>query len=164
MPLAPPARKALLVLHLVCSLGWIGAVLAYLALGISAATGAPERVRIAWPAMELVGWWVIVPLALATVVTGIAMGLATRWGLFRHYWVVTSLLLTVGATVVLVLHMPDVSTVAARVGSASAAELSGLGGDLAHAGIGLLVLLAVLTLNVAKPRGLTRYGWRRQRR
>ena len=41
-------------------------------------------------------------------------------------------------------------------------QADGLGGELFHAGGGLLVLLVVQVLNVYKPRGLTRYGWRKQ--
>jgi hypothetical protein len=35
-------------------------------------------------------------------------------------------------------------------------------GDLFHPGVGLLVLLVITVLNVYKPRGMTRYGWRKQ--
>jgi len=42
------------------------------------------------------------------------------------------------------------------------ADLDALGGDLAHPAIGLVVLLVVQVLNVYKPRGMTRYGCRRQ--
>jgi uncharacterized membrane protein len=58
------------------------------------------------------GWFVIVPLALAALLTGLVMALGTPWGLFRHYWVLIALALTIVATVVLVLHMPTVSSVA----------------------------------------------------
>jgi hypothetical protein len=40
--------------------------------------------------------------------------------------------------------------------------MSALNGDLFHSVGGLLVLLIPLVLNIYKPRGLTRYGWRRQ--
>jgi hypothetical protein len=58
--------------------------------------------------MELTGWYVIVPLAVAALLTGLVMALGTPWGLFRHYWVLISLVLTILATVVLLLHMPTV--------------------------------------------------------
>jgi hypothetical protein len=45
---------------------------------------------------------------------------------------------------------------------ADGAALRRLGGDLFHPGLGLVVLLAITVLNVYKPRGLTRYGWRKQ--
>ena len=63
--------------------------------------------------MEVTGWSAIVPLALAALLTGLVMSLGTPWGLFRHYWVLITLGLTILATVVLLLHMPTVSTLAA---------------------------------------------------
>jgi hypothetical protein len=160
----PAVRKLVLAVHLSVSVGWVGAAAAYVALGLAATTSwDASTIRSAWVAMEIVGWRVIVPLALATVVTGLVMGLGTRWGLFRHYWVTISLTLTVFATVILLLHMPDVSTLVAEVQQAEPAALPTFGGDLFHAGIGLGLLLVVLVLNVYKPAGLTRYGWRRQR-
>lgn len=155
-------RKIALAVHLTVSIGWVGALFAYLALGIASVTSEQEsKIRSAWIAMEVIGWWVIVPLALASLLTGILMALGTKWGLLRYYWVLISFVLTTFATSILLLHMPDGSTVdQARM--ARGDELQGLGGDLFHAGVGLAILLAVLGLNVMKPPGLTRYGWRRQ--
>jgi hypothetical protein len=163
MTLPPGLRKFTLTIHLSCSVGWVGAVVAYLALGISAVTSHDaETVRAAWIAMELTGWFVIVPLAVAALLTGLVMALGTPWGLFRYYWVLITLMLTIPATVVLLLHMPTVSSLADMARAADAADLRRLGGDLFHPGLGLVVLLAIMVLNVYKPRGLTRYGWRKQ--
>src|SRR5215208_3594380 len=105
MTMPPGLRKLVLTVHLTFSVGWIGAVVAYLALGLSAVTSQDaQTVRAAWIAMELTGWSVIVPLALAALLTGLAMSLGTSWGLFRHYWVLISLGLTTFATVILLLH------------------------------------------------------------
>jgi hypothetical protein len=112
--------------------------------------------------MELTGWFVIVPLALAALLTGLVMALGTPWGLFRHYWVVITLVLTILSTAVLLLHMPTVSALAGAARVANGADLVGLRGDLLHAGGGLLVLLVVTALNVYKPQGLTPYSWRKQ--
>jgi hypothetical protein len=159
-------RKLVLTVHLASSVGWIGAVVAYLTLGIAAVTSHDaqdaQTVRAAWVAMEVTGWFAIVPLALGAFLTGLILALGTPWGLFRHYWVVISLVLTVLATTVLLLHMPDVSHGASAAAQADGADLRQLGGDLLHPGAGLVVLLAITVLNVYKPRGLTPYGWRRQ--
>ena len=161
--MTPTVRKLVLTMHLLSSVGWIGAVIAYLALGISATTSLDaEKVRSAWIAMELTGWFVIVPLAVAALFTGLVMSLGTSWGLIRHYWVVISLALTTLSTVILLLHMPTVSALAEAARMADGDHLGMLGSDLFHAGGGLLVLLVVLVLNVYKPQGLTPYGWRKQ--
>ncbi len=159
----PGLRKLALSVHLTFSIGWIGAVLAYLALGVRAATSEDvQTIRGAWSAMELIGWYVIVPVAVASLITGLVMALGTKWGLFRYYWVVISFALTTFATVILLLHMPTVSDMAALAQESEGTQLAALGGDLQHPGIGLVVLLVVQVLNLYKPPGLTRYGWRKQ--
>lgn len=161
--MSPGVRKVALAVHLTVSVGWAGAVVAYLVLGVTAVKASDDAtVRAAWVGMEVTGWFAIVPLAVAALLTGITMALGTPWGLFRHYWVVISLVLTGIAVLVLVVHMPDVSTAAEVARRSSGEELAALGGDLLHPSLGLLVLLVVQVLNVVKPRGLTRYGARRQ--
>ena len=164
MALSPGLRKLVLTAHLTASIGWIGALIAYLALGLAAVTTSePQTVRAAWIAMELTGWYVIVPLAIGALVTGLVISLGTAWGLFRHYWVVISLVLTLFSTIILVLHMPSVSSTVEFVKQADDATLiGGLGGDLFHPTLGFVILLAITALNVYKPRGLTPYGWRKQ--
>ena len=105
--------------------------------------------------MDVAGWWAIVPLAIAALLTGLVMSLGTQWGLFRHYWVVFSLALTIVCTVVLVLHMPTVSAMAKLARNVDGADLRALGGDLFHPAVGLVPLLAIAVLNVYKPAGLT---------
>jgi hypothetical protein len=115
--------------------------------------------------MELTGWFVIVPLALATVLIGLVNALGTSWGLFRHYWVLAKLVLTVFVIVVLLLQMEGIGYMArvAAETALSGADLLGLRTSLRfHAAGGLLVLLVTATLSVYKPRGMTRYGWRKQ--
>jgi hypothetical protein len=60
--MTPGVRKFALTIHLVCSVGWIGAVVAYLALGAAAVTSQDgQTVRAAWIGMEVTGWWAIAP-------------------------------------------------------------------------------------------------------
>jgi uncharacterized membrane protein len=157
----PLLRKAVLTTHVVTSVGWLGAVVAYLALDVVAVTGRDvEVVRAAFVAMELVVSGAVVPLALASVVVGVVNALGTSWGLVRHYWVVVKLLLTVVAAVVLLLQVPTVRLLAEAARSGS--DPRELPGTLAHSIGGLVVLVVVTVLSIYKPRGLTRYGWRRQ--
>lgn len=164
MKASPAWRKLLLAIHLTCSVGWTGAVCAYLALAFAIPlTDHSETVRGAWIGMELVGWYALVPLAVASLTTGILMASVTRWGLLRHYWVLISLVGTTILTAVLVFHMPDVSAQADMAREASPDQLEEMGSDITHALIGLGLLIGILVLNIYKPRGLTRYGWRRER-
>lgn len=163
MIMAPGLRKFALTAHVTSSVGWLGAVVAYLALVVAAMTNRDTQTgRAAWMALEVTGWFVIVPLSLASLLTGILQSLGTTWGLFRHYWVIFKLLLTLIATIVLLLHMPTVSLLAGSAAVTDSATPGGLRGELLHAGGGLLVLLVTTILSIYKPRGLTPYGWRKQ--
>ena len=104
MILRPRLRKFALTAHVVSSVGWLGAIGVFLALSVLGLTGqdAP-KVRGAYLAMEAIGWFVLVPLSLVSLLTGLVQGLGTKWGLLRHYWVVVKLVINLVATVVLLL-------------------------------------------------------------
>lgn len=114
--------------------------------------------------MGLVTWSAIVPLAIASLVTGIAIAAGTRWGLFRHWWVLISLALTVLAVAVLLLEAGAIARSAAIAADpqTSTDQLLALPNTLLHSFGGLFVLLVIQALNVYKPQGLTPYGWRKQ--
>jgi hypothetical protein len=157
----PRLRKAVLTAHVTTSLGWFGAVAAYIALDITAVTSQDVlRARGAYLAMEVTVWYVIVPLALASLTVGIINALGTPWGLFRHYWVLAKFLLTILATTILMIETQTVSYLAET--AASSADPRELSGTLLHS-VGALILLLIITiLSVFKPRGMTQYGWRKQ--
>ncbi|MDO0911223.1 hypothetical protein QQM39_10255 [Streptomyces sp. DT2A-34] len=107
----------------------------------------------------------IVPLAFASLLTGLVQSLGTTWGLSRHYWVLAKLALTVVATLLLLLHMQVVDHVAdtAARTSLSGGDLGGMRDQLVFdAAAAVVVLLTNTALSIYKPRGLTRYGWRMQ--
>src|SRR5918995_3724977 len=165
MTMAPCLRKFALAAHITLAVGWIGAVAGYIALDVAVATSQDAQTRrAAYLAMELIVWYVIVPLALASLLTGLVMSLGTKWGLFRHYWVLISLLLTIIATVVLLAETQTISYFADKAAdpTTSSDDLRELGSTLVHSVGGTVVLLVILVLNVYKPRGMTRYGWRKQ--
>ena len=167
MIMTPRLRKFALAAHLTCSVGWIGAVAGYIALDVAAATSQDaQTLRTAYLAMELIARYVIVPLALASLLTGLLMSLGTKWGLFRHYWVLISLLLTIIVTLVLLVETQTIGYFAdmAADPTTSGDDLRALGSTLVHSVGGTVVLLVILALNVYKPRGMTRYGWRKQQK
>jgi hypothetical protein len=116
--------------------------------------------------MSTTTWFVILPLGLASLMTGLVQALGTAWGLFRHYWIFFKLLLSAIATFVLLLKIEPISYLAnVAAGSMfSSGDLIGLRTSLlVHAIGGLVVLLAATALAVYKPVGMTRYGARKQR-
>ena len=167
MTMTPWARKLGLTAHVSSSVGWFGSVAAFLALAISGLRSEQtEIVRAAYLAMDMIGWFVIVPLSVASLLTGLVQALGTSWGLFRHYWVVVKLLITVFATALLLIHMQPVGHLARVVAirTLEDGELAGLRIQLiADAGAALVALLFAAILSVYKPAGRTRYGWRKLR-
>ncbi len=163
--MAPAVRKAALTAHVLSSVGWVGAVAAFLALAVVGLTSQDAAtVRGVYLVMEPAAWFILVPLAFASLATGLVQSLGTTWGLFRHYWVVFKLLINLVATTVLLVYMETFSHMAA-VAADPNAELEAVRNPspLLHAALALLLLLVATTLAVFKPRGLTRYGWRKQR-
>jgi hypothetical protein len=166
MTMTPGLRKFALTAHVTSSVGWLGAVAGFLVLAVAGLTSRDAQiVRAAYLGMEMTAWFIIVPLSLASPLTGIVMSLGTTWGLFRHYWVLIKLLITVFATIVLLLHMQPIGHLARVVAATtlSKGELAGLRIQLvANAGAALLALLVATALSVYKPRGMTPYGWRKE--
>jgi hypothetical protein len=161
MAMSPRLRKFVLTVHILSSVGWVGAVAAYIALDVTAVTSRDiHLVRAAHLGMSLTIWYAVVPLALASVLVGVINALSTSWGLFRHYWVLLKLLLTVFATAILLVEAQTVTVIAEA--AASLEDPRVLPGSLPHSVGGILVLLVVTVLSVYKPRGVTRYGWRKQ--
>lgn len=165
MTMTPGLRKFALAVHLTVSIGWVGAVAAYMALDVAAAASQDVRsLRAAYLGMELIARSVIVPLAFASLLTGLVMSLGTKWGLFRHYWVLISFLLTIIATVVLLVETQRISSLAATAAdpTTSSHHLRALENTLPHSVGGIAVLLVILVLNMYKPQGMTRYGRRKE--
>src|SRR3954453_22729473 len=104
MQMSPSTRKVMLTAHVVSSVAWFGALLVVVAHSVaSLVSGDPNLVRSVCIAMGLTAWFVILPLSLASVATGLLQALGTAWGFVRHYWVVAKLLLSAFATAILLL-------------------------------------------------------------
>jgi hypothetical protein len=163
--LPPRWRNLLLTTHIVVAVGVLGADLVLLTLGVTAlASRDPELVRAAYLTMGLLAEAVLLPLALAAPLTGILLGLGTRWGLARHWWVLTKLVLTIAvATAAVFVLRPALNRAAAQALQVPLAELpttgigpTGVAVTLPFTGA-LLVLVAIVTLAVFKPWGQTRF-------
>ena len=79
MIMSPRLRKFALAAHIALAVGWIGAVAGYMALDVAAATSQDtQTLRACYLAMELIVWYVIVPLAFASLLSGLVMSLGTK--------------------------------------------------------------------------------------
>jgi uncharacterized membrane protein len=160
--MAPGLRRLTFTAHVTSSAGWIGAVLVFLALAVIAMTSQDERtVRGAYLVMAPAAWFVLVPLAHASLLSGIALSLGTAWGLFRHYWVVLKLLITVFATVILLIYMGTFRQMAGVAADPVInLEVVRNASPIVHSILALILLIAATVLGVYKPFGMTPYGAR----
>jgi hypothetical protein len=155
MTLPQPWRLLLLTVHVAASVGVLGADLSLLALGIASVRGV-DPVTV-YPAARLIAAWLVAPLAMITLVTGVALGLLTRWGLFAYWWVTIKLAIVVILTgAVLFGLLPALGATAEAVTGHTMRELRAperLPLLIAPAVASTLLLIAIV-LAVFKP------GWR----
>ena len=166
MQLRAGARKAALVTHVVASVGGLGAVAAFLALAIVALRARDAAtVQALYVALDVMGWAVLVPLSLASFASGLLQSLGTSWGLFRHWWVIAKLVISVVATAVLLLYTSTLRVLGDAAASPTLTDDRALlpsSSPVLHSGAAVAVLLVAAALSVYKPKGLTRHGWRTQ--
>ncbi|MFI2187259.1 DUF2269 domain-containing protein [Streptomyces sioyaensis] len=157
--LSRPARRAVLVLHVAVSVSWLGLTLGLLALGLTGyTTGSPEMATAAYRAMKVFGDWLVLPIALMSLVSGLVLSLGTPWGLARHRWVVIKFWLTLLTLLLSVFALrPGINHLAAAAAAGTP-----------PAGIQLVIASAVATaiyffltaISVLKPWGPTKRGSR----
>ena len=160
--MTPALRRFTFTTHITSSIGWVGAALAFLALAVIGFTSDdPVKVRGAYLLMAPAAWFVLVPLAHASLLSGIVLSLGTTWGLFRYNWVVLKLGITVFATVILLIYMGTFREMAG-VAADPVMDLAAVrnASPIVHAILALILLLAATVLGVYKPFGMTAYGKR----
>lgn len=167
MTLSPSLRKLVLTIHVITTMGWLGSAAAYIPIAAYVLNNQDaDMVRSAIQIMSLVANFIVVPVAFASLLTGVALSLGTRWGLFRHYWIFFKLLFTVIAVFMLVAYIVELNHAASIASKSilSSTDLSILKDSIhiVHPSGGLLIVLVATVLSVYKPKGMTRYGWRKQ--
>jgi hypothetical protein len=162
------ARDVLLVLHIGLSVGWLGVTVATLSLAVTGLVAdSGDLRRSAYLTLGHFGNLFVLWAAVLAVLTGVLLGVGTRWGLLLHWWVATKLTLTLTVLVV--------GTVFANNRFQAAADAArGLAPDqVTAAAIGepsfqvvaacvaeVVVLSVVLVLSQYKPWGRTGRGRR----
>ncbi|NGO50956.1 hypothetical protein [Allomesorhizobium camelthorni] len=155
MTLPQSWRKLLLTVHVGAGVSVLGADLVLLALGMASVGGA-DPVTI-YPAATLIATWLVAPLALVALASGLALGLLTSWGLFTYWWVTIKLAIVVVLTgAVLFVLVPALG--------ATADAVTGPTPRLLGAGERLPLLIAPATastlLAVALALAVFKPGWR----
>jgi hypothetical protein len=161
-------RKWLLVLHVLCGVGWMGVDIALFLLLLNARTTSSATEAITgYTAVALIVSAAVPALCLGVLATGLLLGWGTTWGLIRHWWVFLKLLLSLAMTVlVFAALLPAIHSIAdiARLPTAEAVRnhLGPVGVQLLFPpAVSFLLLGVALILSIFKPRGLT--PWARTR-
>lgn len=160
MNLAPRVRKAVLTLHIVSSGVWIGVdVLVAVLVGVGLTAGSDAARGLA---LRALAEFVVAPMlisALVCLASGLLLGLATKWGLVRYWWVAVKLVMNVLLCVLIVVAlqpgMADVGAagVAIEAGEVPATDLSNL---VFPPAVSLTMLAVATLLSVYKPWGRVR--------
>lgn len=139
-------RRALLTVHIISGVGLLGDVAAVLAVNIRAATTAdPGFASASYELLQMFSLVFGIPLSFASLLSGLTLGLRSKWGVFRHAWVTAKLALLL-----------SVILVGALVIGPATAEMSDGTGDaeavlIAAAAWDVLALTAATVLSVYKP-------------
>ena len=150
-------RKGVLVVHIASAGAWIGidvvmGVLVFTALG----TGNDDIRALCYRALELFAVWSLLATGLICLASGVILGLGTKWGLVRYWWVAIKLILNILLSVLVVVALrPEVIEMAKQGRRFMAGEPASLAvGDLIFPPIVSPTLLLVATvLAVFKPWG-----------
>ncbi|GAB07166.1 hypothetical protein GII30_03800 [Gordonia amarae] len=156
--LSRKARRGVLIVHIVSSVGWIGVNLAMLALAVTAVTSdSGATVSASIMAITVIVPPVVPALAAVTLASGVVLGLGTSWGVVTYWWVAVKLAISVILTVlVAVLLTPNALTI-------DVPDPVGTGGDVRGAVavtdflfppvVSTVALLVATWLSVVKPGG-----------
>ncbi|WP_020108579.1 hypothetical protein [Nocardia sp. 348MFTsu5.1] len=155
------SRQAVLTIHIVVAVAWIGVNLAFLALDAVALTTADGRLVAACISAIVIIIPPVVPaLVVGMMISGVVLGLGTKWGLFRHWWVTSKLIIgTVLLVLVAVLLIPNALSMATPDPNRSADQLRDqfdMISLLMPPIVSSVALVAATVLSVYKPAGLVR--------
>lgn len=159
-------RRTTLLLHVLCGVGWMGLDLGLMVLVVSGATTGDGAVAAAaYTTAHLVIPLVVPALATGMLLTGIVLGLGTRYGLTQWAWVLTKLAIGVLLTaLVFVLLLPGALGIPDGLAGTADQVRAAVGDgarDLVFPPFVSFALLAVaLVLSIWKPWGRTPWASR----
>jgi hypothetical protein len=115
MELSRGWRRTLLTVHILASAAWIGIdVIVAVLVGTGWFASDTELRSLAYRALATFVVWPMLVSGLLCLATGLLLGLGTRWGLVRYWWVLVKLVLNVVlCTLIIVVLQPGMADVAA---------------------------------------------------
>jgi hypothetical protein len=155
-------RKWTLLTHLVSSIGWLGADVVFLILSITGLTSDdPALVAACYRAIHQFAVWLLLSWGLVSLGSGVLLGLGSKYGLLRYWWVAVKLVISVVlTTLVLVLLRPVTDQAAARSEHIDGTLMDRLGmlstNLMFPPGVSITALLLATYLGIFKPWGRLR--------
>ncbi|MFB4306623.1 hypothetical protein [Actinomadura sp. GTD37] len=150
-------RRTTLVVHIVSAGAWIGIDVMVAVLVLTGRFGTSDEVRgLAYQALATFVVWPMLTSALICLVTGLILGLGTRWGLLRYWWVAIKLALNlVLCTLIVVALQPGMDEVNdyGRTLTAGTPEPAFISNLFFPPAVSLTTLALATVLAVAKPWG-----------
>lgn len=154
--LSPRVRKITLIAHIAVSGAWLGIEVVLGVLVVTALGASEQDAAILSVGITAFANWPLIVVGVASLGTGVVLGLGSGFGLVRYRWVVIKLVLNLVLLIlVFVLLMPGV----AELGASATAAIDGdgslsLDGQLLYPPIvSSTVLVFAMTLGVFKPWG-----------
>jgi hypothetical protein len=152
-------RKSVLVVHIVSAGAWIGIDVVMAIVVFTPLLGDDETRALCYQALELFAVWPLLATGLVCLASGVVLGLGTKYGLVRYWWVAIKLVLNIVLTaLVLVALRPEVSKAAEQGRQFAAGEPASLvvGNLIFPPIVSPTALLIAVVLAVFKPWGLIR--------
>ncbi len=154
------ARRSVLIAHIASAGSWLGVDVAMAVLiGTAWTTDVPATRAACLQVLEVVTVWPLLICGLVCLTTGIVLGLGSRWGVTRYWWVTIKIVLNLVLTaLVLVSLRGEVAEQADRArrflgGQAVTFDLTNL---IYPPTVSPTLLLVAMTLSVVKPWGQIR--------
>lgn len=152
MKLPPRWRKAVLTVHVVTAVGWLGVDLVQLTLGLGGLTGLADP-AVVYPAFGLIGTVLFVPLSFLVWLVGVVNAVFTPWGLVKHWWVLTKLAIVTLMLVLVVFALyPNLSLAASSGAALPQRDKINL---VVAPGVSTTLLIIATVLSTYKPWGRT---------
>lgn len=144
--LSPASRRSVLAFHIVASVGLLGTTAALVALNVRAATTSDAQLAAsAYELLTMFSFVFGIPLSFASLISGIVLGLSSKWGVLRTGWVAAKL----------ALNLSVIAVGAFVLGPAATALAEGSGGEavpIAAGAYDVAALCLATGLSVFKPR------------
>jgi uncharacterized membrane protein len=158
------ARRTTLLLHILCGVGWMGLDLGLATLVLTGATtGSGPVAAASYTAVRIVIPVVVPVLALGMLLTGVVLGLGTKYGLVQWTWVLVKLCVAIVLTVlVFVALVPGALSIPTELTGAAddiRREIGAAASDLIYPPVvSFLALGFAMVVSIWKPWGRTRWG------